>query len=236
MRFDAAWRLVHWATAALVLVLFATGAILYVPALGRATGHRLAVEDIHVWAGIAVTVPLAAALAGPWGRRLRSDLRAMDRLTAEELLWLRSLGRRATGSVGKFNPGQKLNTFAVGGLLTTLLVTGLILRWGNFLAVSARTGATFVHDVCAVAIVGLVAGHVVMAVTHPGALRSMVTGRVDRRWIARHAPAWQPDEPGPRARGARRRPGREARLRGPDGSGAVGVAPGPVTGSSAPAR
>ena len=190
LRFDRAERFAHWLTALLVGVLVVTGAILYVPAFSVAVGRRLLVEDIHVYTGVAVFVPLALSVAGPWGRRLRRDLAGMNRFSHLELVWLRTLGRAGREQIAKFNPGQKLNTFATAGLLTVLLVTGLILRWGNFVAVSWRTGATFVHDWAAVLIAVLVTGHVVFAVTHPAALRSMVTGWVPARWARRHAPAW----------------------------------------------
>jgi formate dehydrogenase subunit gamma len=202
-RFDRTERSVHWATAGLVLTLVATGAVLYVPALSVAVGRRLLVEDTHVYVGLAVFVPLLAGLAGRWGRALRADLHAVTGMNQSELSWLRTLGRQGRPSVGKFNPGQKLNTNALGGLIGVLFFTGIILRWGNFLPVAVRTGATFVHDVFAFALLGLVAGHIAMALTHPQALRSMITGWVTRTWARHHAPAWLGD--GPRPSG--RRPG-----------------------------
>jgi formate dehydrogenase subunit gamma len=189
-RFDRTERAVHWATAVLVLVLVATGAILYIPSLSVAVGRRLVVEDTHIYVGLAVFVPVLVGMVGRGGARLRADLRAMKGLSGAEVAWLRSLGRRGRDAIGKFNPGQKLNTNAVGGMLVVLFVTGLVLRWGNFLPVSVRTGATFVHDVFAVAFSVVIIGHISFAVTHPQALRSMVKGWVPAQWARRHAPAW----------------------------------------------
>jgi formate dehydrogenase subunit gamma len=189
-RFDATERTVHWLTAAVVLILVPTGAILYVPSLSALVARRLFVEDTHVYLGLALFVPILAGMIGRWGANLRSDLRQMRDLSEPEVTWLRTLGRRGRSSIGKFNPGQKLNTNAVGGMLIVLFVTGLILRWGNFLPVSIRTGATFVHDVFAFFFVVVIAGHITFAVTHPPALRSMVTGWVPVHWARRHAPAW----------------------------------------------
>jgi len=193
LRFDRVERAAHWVTALLVLVLIATGTILYIPALSIAVGRRLLIEDIHVYSGIAVFVPVALAVAGPWGKRLRRDLASMNRFTAGELDWVRSLGRRGRESVSKFNPGQKLNTFGIAAFLTMLLITGLILRWGNFISVSWRTGATFVHDWFAIFLSAVILGHVVMAVSHPQALRSMIGGWVTSDWAKRHAPTWLSD-------------------------------------------
>jgi len=189
-RFDRAERTVHWSTAVLVLTLVATGAVLYIPSLSVAVGRRLLIEDTHIYIGIAVFVPVLAGALGRWGANLRSDLAEMNGFTRDEVTWLRSLGRQGRSAVGKFNPGQKLNTNAIGGMLVVLFVTGLILRWGNFLPVSVRTGATFVHDVFACALVVVVIGHIGFALTHPQALRSMFTGWVPQRWVHRHAPAW----------------------------------------------
>ncbi len=197
LRFDATERLVHWVTATVVVSLAVTGAALYVPSFGALVGHRLVVEDLHVWAGVAVFLPLLAGAAGPWGRRLRHDLRQVRDLGPAEMDWLRSLGRRGRSALGKFNPGQKLNTNALAGILTVLFATGLLLRWGNFLPVSARTGATFVHDVAAFLLVGLVTAHVGLALAHPKALRSMLLGWVPADWARRHAPAWRAEELSP---------------------------------------
>jgi formate dehydrogenase subunit gamma len=189
-RFDRTERAVHWTTALLVLTLTGTGAVLYVPTLSVAVGRRLLVEDSHIYIGLALFVPLLVAVIGRWGANLRADLAQMSGFTRDEVSWLKSVGRRGRKSVGKFNPGQKLNTNAIGGLLVVLFVTGLILRWGNFLPVSIRTGATFVHDVFAVVLLVVIIGHIGFALTHPHALRSMVTGWIPERWARRHAPAW----------------------------------------------
>lgn len=199
LRFDRVERAAHWLTALVVITLIATGLILYIPSLSAAVGRRLLIEDIHVFAGISVFVPILGAIAGRWGSRLRSDLVSMNRFSKADRAWLRSFGRRGQREIGKFNPGQKLNTFGIAGLLGVLLLTGLILRWGNFVSVQWRTGATFTHDWFALALVVLVVGHIFFAAAHPAALRSMVTGRVTPQWIRRHAPAWKAERGMPRS-------------------------------------
>ncbi len=189
-RFDRVERAAHWLTALLFGVLVATGAILYIPSLANLVHRRLLIEDIHLYTGIAAFVPLLAAVVGPWGRRLRRDLSSMNRFTRDEFTWLATFGREGRRAIAKFNPGQKLNTFAVAGFLAVLWGTGLFLRYANFVAVTWRTGATFVHDWSAVAIALLVAGHVVEAFAHPSALRAMVVGWVPESWAERHAPQW----------------------------------------------
>lgn len=192
VRFDGVERALHWSSALLVLVLVATGVILYVPALSLAVGRRLVIEDVHVFAGVSVFVPLALASAGPWGRHLRRDLCSLGRMTAGEMTWLRTLGRTQRGALEKFNPGQKLNSSAICGLLASLMLTGIILRWGSVLPLSWRTGATFVHDWFALAVTISILAHILLALTHPSVLASMVHGRIPSSWRERHAPCWVP--------------------------------------------
>lgn len=188
LRFGAVERLVHWSTAGLVGTLIATGGVLYVPALFDSLGGRSNAETIHNMVGLFVLVPVVLGLALPWGAELRADMRRINRFSRSDRDWLRPGG--SSGELGKFNPGQKLNTIFTGAALVVLLGTGIIMRWGNGLPVGWRTGATFVHDCFAIGLTVLVAGHIVMALTHPAAMRSIVTGWVSEKWARQHAPAW----------------------------------------------
>jgi formate dehydrogenase subunit gamma len=213
VRFDGAQRTAHWATAVLFLVLMFTGAALYVPALVGFVGRRVLVTDIHVYCGFALPVPLLLSLAGPWGRALRQDLGRLNRWSRDDGIWLRTVLRRTQRAqlrprAGKFNAGQKLNAAFTGGVMAVMLATGAVMHWAQDFPLSWRTGATFVHDLTAYLLVIAVGGHVVMALTHPGALRSMITGKVSRRWAEVHAPAWRDEisagapaaSPGPSAK------------------------------------
>ena len=194
LRFDRVERVAHWSTATLFAILMATALPLYFVQVESLVGRRALVAEIHTWAGVALPVPLIVSLSGPWGTRLRHDIRRVNLWTAGELAWLRSLGRRALARPGKFNPGQKLNAIFTAGAIVVMLATGSILKWYRFFPLSWRTGATFVHDVLALGIFLVVTGHVAFALSHPDALRSMVRGWVTEAWARRHAPGWLDDE------------------------------------------
>jgi formate dehydrogenase subunit gamma len=194
VRFDGVQRAAHWANALLFGILMLTALPLYFPSLSDVVGRRALVATIHVWSGLALPVPLVVSLLGPWGARMRRDLRRINVWTSDEVTWLRQLGRNAPRVVDKFNPGQKLNAIFVGGSIVVMLATGSILKWFRFFPVSWRTGATFVHDVLAFAIFAVVIGHVLFAVTHWESMRSMVKGWVSEAWAARHAPGWLREE------------------------------------------
>jgi formate dehydrogenase subunit gamma len=208
LRFDLLERAVHWLNALLFLILVFTGAALYIEPLAAIVGRRALVENIHVYCGIALPFPLAAALAGRWGKALREDLTRFNRWSADDRRWIGILLRGGTGrirqlaklKIGKFNPGQKLNAAFVAGAGVVMLATGIVMRWYHPYPLSWRTGATFVHDWLAVALGLVILGHIGMALRDPDAMRSMFKGDVSRAWAARHAPAWLSgeDPPGPR--------------------------------------
>ncbi len=193
LRFDRVQRTAHWANALLFGILMLTALALYFPSLSAIVGRRALVTSIHVWTGVILPIPLLISLLGPWGARMRRDLRRVNLWTRDEIAWMK-LGRRAPRVVDKFNPGQKLNAIFIGGSIVVMLATGIVLKWFQFFPVSWRTGATVVHDFLAFAILAVVIGHIAFAVTHPESMRSMIKGWVTEAWAARHAPAWLQEE------------------------------------------
>ena len=190
LRFDRCERAVHWSTAALVLVLMATAAVMYFGQLSVLVGRRQVVRQVHVVTGLLLPVPLLVGLLGRWRRGLAADIGAFNLWDADDRRWLRSRGRDASVRLGKFNPGQKLNAAFVAGAGVVLLVTGSIMHWFSLFPISWRTGATFVHDWTAIALGLVVIGHVWMATADSDALRGMVTGRVPGSWARDRRPRW----------------------------------------------
>ena len=196
VRFDLVERAAHWVSAALFGVLIVTAIPLYYGSLFGLVLARVDVEQIHLWSGIALPVPIAVAALGPWGRRLRRDVRRVNEWTRAEVAWLVARGRIDIDA-DKFNPGQKLNAVVVAASSVVLFATGVVLKWFDLFPVSWRGGSTFVHDLFAWVIVVVVLGHVALALTHREALYSMVRGRVSETWAARHASRWLAEHAGP---------------------------------------
>lgn len=188
----------HWLNASLFLILIATGTALYFTPLIALVGRRWLIEQVHLYAGLSLPLPLLLGLAGSWGRGLRRDVGRINRWTEEDLQWLRGLVNTASGRrqaplrprLGKFNAGQKLNAAFVAGGGLVMLGTGALLRWYVPFPLSWRAGATFVHNWLAVIFVIAIVGHIALALADREALRAMLGGRVSRAWAARHAPAW----------------------------------------------
>ena len=124
-RFSRGSRWVHWLTATFMISCILTAAVLYNSSMAVFIGHRYVVEQIHVFSGIALPVPLVLGIIS---RSYRDDVRRLNRFAPRDWAWLRSRTRRdGTIEVGKFNAGQKLNAALSAGSIGVLLVSGLVM-------------------------------------------------------------------------------------------------------------
>jgi formate dehydrogenase subunit gamma len=187
-RFTRTERAAHW----LVVVMFA--AILL---SGTQMPHRWdadqPVVDVHV-GGAAILVAGMVLLL--WRADRRSLLATGVQLATTEPGdgdWLRGVPERLRSGapappVGRFNAGQKMNARLAALGFAVLYATGLAL-----LLVGRGLPQGPLHTLTTVALVGLLSGHVFMAVFNPGtrhALRGMTLGQVDREWAEHHHPLW----------------------------------------------
>jgi formate dehydrogenase subunit gamma len=194
-RFDRVERIIHWTTATLFLTVMFTGAALYAGPISSIVGRRELVRMIHVFAGLALPVPLLIGILGPWGRPLRRDLGKINRWIPDDRTWLRK-ATRAKARLGKFNAGQKLNATFLGAAIFIMLGTGSIMKWFDPFPISWRTGATFVHDWVALGVWLAVIGHIMFALRDPDALGAMRRGPISARWARTKRPRWYEEETG----------------------------------------
>jgi formate dehydrogenase subunit gamma len=193
LRFDRVQRAAHWANATLFFILMFTAIPLYFGSFFGIVLPRHLIEQIHLWTGLSLALPIIISLIGPWGTAMRQDIRRINFWTGDEIRWLRTFGKSRL-EADKYNPGQKLNAIFIGASILVMLVTGSMLQWFRFFPVSMRSGATLVHDIFAWLIFIVVIGHIVMAVTHREALRSIFKGWVSESWATRHAGRWLKEE------------------------------------------
>jgi formate dehydrogenase subunit gamma len=189
VRFDRTERVVHWLNATLFVTLMATGAVLYIGDLSAFVGRRELVERVHVFAGLALPVPLVLGLVLRSGAQLRRDVNALARWIPDDRRWLHKR-TRPRAQLGKFNPGQKLNATFVAAAIVVMLASGSIMYWFQFFSNDVRTGATFVHDWFAFGIWLSVIGHVAFALSDGDALSAMVRGPVPASWALAKRPRW----------------------------------------------
>lgn len=212
VRFSPTERALHWGFGLVYLSLLATGLPLMFPALrGGIRGYTPVVGfRLHlVCAALWIVVTLAVVALGD-RRGLGRTWRELAAFGPGDKAWLRSFPRwLVTGAaaradmdsqVGRFNAGQKLNTWFVVMTSGMLLLTGLALvPIGGILAAALVTGHESVamwrraHSWLTLLVLVPLAGHVFLALVFPAtrpSLTGMLTGSVDRDWAARHYPRW----------------------------------------------
>jgi formate dehydrogenase subunit gamma len=193
-RFSHGERWIHRTLGALMGLCILTAAMLWWAPLSTLVGRRALVETVHVASGLLLPLPLLVGAAT--SRAFRADIRRLNRFLPGDWAWLRATDRRG-GSFpsGKFNAGQKLNAAFVLGAVLALFLTGLMLHWFEPFPDEIRTGATFVHDVIAAAVVVVSAGHLWMASRDPQARAGLRTGYVPREWAKREHALWEARHP-----------------------------------------
>ena len=190
-RFSLAERVTHWAVALSFLYAAFTGLGLWSPRLywlAAVFGGGVTVARWHPWGGVILALAFALMFRR-WQRQMRLD--------PDDRLWLRQ-GRQfilheefGLAESGRFNGGQKALFWMQAASVATLLLSGAVLWFPEFMPRALRLAAVLIHPVAAVAsLTGLIV-HVYMGTAAvPGALRSMIAGYVSRGWALTHHPKW----------------------------------------------
>ena len=194
-RFGVTERALHWVHASGFLVMLATGLILYLPVLSEAVARRNLVKNVHIFAAVGWAAAIALVLVLGDRRRLAADWREIETIDADDRRWLR--GRRARQ--GRFNAGQKLNAILTAAFAALFAVSGFFLWLGERDHRFLFDGTGVVHETLTLVSVGLLVGHLYLALIHPStrhALRGITLGDVREDWAREHHPKWLKDERG----------------------------------------
>jgi len=188
-RFTRGERWVHRSLALLMVGCLVTAAMLSAPTLSQLVGRRFIVSRIHIVCGLLLPVPIVLGLL--FSPAFREDVRRFNRFRPSDWSWLRARDRRSGRiRVGKFNAGQKLYAAFVLGAVLVMLASGVMMWRPALWPLAWRTGATFVHDWLALAVLVAVVGHWVMAAKDPEARAGMRHGTVTRRWALLEHRGW----------------------------------------------
>jgi formate dehydrogenase subunit gamma len=194
-RFGRTERTLHWVHATGFLAMLATGLVLYLPVLSEAIARRNLVKNLHLFSALAWAIAILLVVALGDRRRLAADWREIETIDADDRRWLR--GRRAPQ--GRFNAGQKVNALLTAAFALLFVVSGFFLWLGERDHRFLLDGTGTVHDALTLVSVGLLAGHLYLAVIHPStrhALRGITTGEVREDWAREHHPKWTEAERG----------------------------------------
>jgi len=175
-RASATEKALHWSVAASVLVLLATGTVMYVPWLSQAVGERFWVRTSHMVAAVMLAVAVVVIPALRWSevRRLERELSLWDEVDWGWFrrpwdVFLSTYSERASDP-RRFNGGQKLLAALVAIGLAILAVSGVpMYAWwwfGGELVQRARD----LHVLASFAVTALIAGHIYLAAFGPSGL------------------------------------------------------------------
>ncbi len=205
-RFRRCERMLHWAIAVPFLLCAASAIVLVlVYNLHPLRPHRALFSWIHRLSGAClVTIPVLVVFRN---RRDRTtyleNVREAWSWGRDDLRWLSlqvaaAAGREVTlPEAGKFNAGQKMNLMMVMLAWPLLAATGATIWLADVPFV-----AWIFHFLVATIALPIVAGHIYLAVIHPGTrkgLPGMITGFVDREWARHHYPRWYRERFGSRS-------------------------------------
>ena len=192
-RFGPTERALHWVHAAGFLAMLATGLVLYLPVLSELVARRNVVKNVHLLAAVAWVLALAVVLVLGDRARVRADWREIESIDADDRRWLRG-GRSPQG---RFNAGQKVNTILTVSFALLFVVSGSMLWLGERDHRFILDGTGTVHELLTLGSVGLLVGHLYLALIHPTtrhALRGMTLGDVREDWARAHHPKWVEQE------------------------------------------
>lgn len=117
----------------------------------------------------------------------------------EDIQWFKNVKQVLAGkhdpalNIGKYNAGQKVLFWGIMGLISLLLLSGVVI-WRPYFAPlfsipTIRIGL-LVHAVAGIALILLIIGHAYLAFWVKGSIRGMVTGYVSRAWAKTHHDRW----------------------------------------------
>jgi cytochrome b subunit of formate dehydrogenase len=98
-------------------------------------------------------------------------------LSVVAALWAALPRQAQTWRPGRFNLGQRLNALFTIGSVVVLGATGVLIWLGRTVPYWVQEPAYELHVLTALLAFVVFLGHLAMAVTHPRALRAIVTGR-----------------------------------------------------------
>jgi len=188
-RFTRTERVLHWTHATAFFTLLATGLILYLPSLAIIVNRRQLVKNVHLLTALVWAIAIVVIIVAGNRKRLAEDWREIETIDGDDRRWLR--GRHVPQ--GRFNAGQKINTLLTIAFGLLFALSGFFLWLGERDHRFLFDGTGTVHDVLTYLSVGLLVGHLYLALIHPStrhALRGMTTGEVDEAWARKHHAKW----------------------------------------------
>ena len=117
----------------------------------------------------------------------------------QDAIWFRNLKTVLSGDhsqplqIGKYNAGQKILFWGIMGLISLLLLSGVVIwrPWfAQYFSIPLIRIALLTHAPAGISLMLLIIGHAYLAFWVKGSIRGMVTGYVSRSWARSHHDRW----------------------------------------------
>jgi formate dehydrogenase subunit gamma len=193
LRFTVPERVNHWLVALTFFLLALSGLVYFQPLyypLSQLFGGGVWARILHPFFGVVMIF-----LFGGMFFRFRK----LSVITPSDKEWLRHVREIANGDernlpeAGKLNGGQKLMFWSLVACMVLLILSGIVVwrAYFSFLfpVVVVRLSAV-VHSIAGVVMIGLIMGHIYIAIWTKESIGAMLYGRVRRAWAKQHHPAW----------------------------------------------
>ncbi|MNH04150.1 Formate dehydrogenase, nitrate-inducible, cytochrome b556(Fdn) subunit [compost metagenome] len=117
----------------------------------------------------------------------------------EDAIWFRNIKTVLAGDhgkplrIGKYNAGQKILFWGIMGLISLLMLSGVVIwrPWfAHYFSIPVIRIALFAHALAGISLILLIIGHAYLAFWVKGSIRGMITGYVSRGWAKSHHDRW----------------------------------------------
>ena len=192
-------RVLHWIHTASFVILFLTGLVLFIPALGFLAEDSITRIIHRIGAALFIIVPLIYLIA--WPKAALREVKEAFVWNSADIGWLKSAPRyyflgdeKGMPPQGHMNTGQKMWWFMVLVFGAGFIITGLIM-W--FFKATAPVGllqwSVFVHDICFIATGTMLFLHIYLGVFHPlmaESWKAMTGGKISAEYAKSHHGKW----------------------------------------------
>jgi len=190
-RYNASERVNHWIVGISFILLALSGLSFFHPAffpLNQLFGGPVWARILHPFVGVV----MAAAFFIIFFRFFKLNV-----MHASDWEWLKRSHEMVNGDdhnmpeQGKYNGGQKMLFWVLGGCMLVMTVSGILIwrAYFGFDITLVRLGVV-AHAAVAAVMIGLIMVHVYAAIWVKGTVRAMWYGTVTRAWAKQHHRAW----------------------------------------------
>ncbi len=202
VRFSLASRLAHWLYVIPFVILLITGSALVFHSFSVLVGNEglKAFGKIHIICGAFLTVVPVTILVLFSFNNFARWIKDISTFTNDDKRFVASFpkslfnGRyRHDIPQGRFNGGEKINSWLqIVGFLT-LVATGWIMFFADSFSHDTFLMAKAIHGGCALLLGAIVLGHAFLGLIHPDSresMRGIIFGVVSRKYAKNHHPLW----------------------------------------------